>query len=195
MPITDSGASRSLNASSGDGLGPGAPVVWRPWVVRRSCRLHKGGGVAAERLPMPKLREIIRLKAPAGQSGRAIVRTCGLSRTVTEYASRSRGWPGVAAGARRRHRARAAPLPRRAPGRYRIGPSRSGPGSAPNCSGGTSRRCCSGTSTRRRSRAAFSTAVLRSLLAVDAAALGDDAQSTAPARRPSSTSSATASTS
>ena len=35
--------------------------------------------MAAERLPMRKLREIIRLKLQAGQSGRAIARACGLS--------------------------------------------------------------------------------------------------------------------
>jgi len=35
--------------------------------------------MAAERLPMRKLREIIRRKFQAGQSGRAIARACGLS--------------------------------------------------------------------------------------------------------------------
>ena len=45
--------------------------------------------MAAERLPMRKLREIIRLKLQAGQSGRAIARSCGLSpSTVAEYAGR-----------------------------------------------------------------------------------------------------------
>ncbi len=37
--------------------------------------------MAAERLPMRKLREIIRLKLQAGQSNRAIARACGLSNT------------------------------------------------------------------------------------------------------------------
>jgi len=45
--------------------------------------------MAAERLPMRKLREIIRLKLQAGRSGRAIARSCGLSpSTVAEYAGR-----------------------------------------------------------------------------------------------------------
>lgn len=45
--------------------------------------------MAAERLPMRKLREIIRLKLQAGQSHRAIARACGLSpSTVGEYAGR-----------------------------------------------------------------------------------------------------------
>jgi len=35
--------------------------------------------MAAERLPMRKLREVIRLKLKAGQSGRGIARSCGLS--------------------------------------------------------------------------------------------------------------------
>ncbi len=42
--------------------------------------------MAAERLPMRKLREIIRLKLQAGQSGRAIALSCALSpSTVGEY--------------------------------------------------------------------------------------------------------------
>ena len=45
--------------------------------------------MAAERLPMRKLREIIRLKLQAGQSGRAIARACGLSpSTINEYVGR-----------------------------------------------------------------------------------------------------------
>jgi transposase len=45
--------------------------------------------MAAERLPMRKLREVIRLKLQAGQSGRAIARSCGLSSsTVGEYLGR-----------------------------------------------------------------------------------------------------------
>ena len=75
--------------------------------------------MAAERLPMRKLREIIRLKLQAGQSGRAIARSCGLSpSTINEYVGRialaGLTWP-LGAGARRRRRARAAPLSRRGP--------------------------------------------------------------------------------
>jgi transposase len=45
--------------------------------------------MAAERLPMRKLREIIRLKLQAGQSGRAIARSCALSpSTVGDYLGR-----------------------------------------------------------------------------------------------------------
>ena len=45
--------------------------------------------MAAERLPMRKLREVIRLKLQGGQSGRAIARSCGLSpSTVGEYLGR-----------------------------------------------------------------------------------------------------------
>jgi len=45
--------------------------------------------MAAERLPMRKLREIIRLKLQARQSGRAIARACGLSpSTINEYVGR-----------------------------------------------------------------------------------------------------------
>jgi transposase len=45
--------------------------------------------MAAERLPMRKLRDIIRLKLQAGQSNRAIARACGLSpSTVGEYTGR-----------------------------------------------------------------------------------------------------------
>jgi len=45
--------------------------------------------MAAERLPMRKLRELIRLKLQGGQSGRAIARSCGLSpSTVGEYLGR-----------------------------------------------------------------------------------------------------------
>jgi len=45
--------------------------------------------MAAERLPMRKLREIIRLKLQAGQSGRAIARACGVSpSTINEYVGR-----------------------------------------------------------------------------------------------------------
>lgn len=45
--------------------------------------------MAAERLPMRKLREVIRLKLQAGQSGRAIGRSCGLSpSTVSAYLGR-----------------------------------------------------------------------------------------------------------
>lgn len=45
--------------------------------------------MAAERLPMRKLREIIRLRLQAGQSGRAIARSCVMSpSTVTEYLGR-----------------------------------------------------------------------------------------------------------
>jgi DNA-binding transcriptional regulator LsrR (DeoR family) len=45
--------------------------------------------MAAERLPMRKLREVIRLKLQVGQSGRAIARVCGLSpSTVGEYVGR-----------------------------------------------------------------------------------------------------------
>ena len=54
--------------------------------------------MAAERLPMRKLREIIRLRLQAGQSGRAIARSCGLSpSTVGSYLGRIElaklGWP------------------------------------------------------------------------------------------------------
>ena len=42
--------------------------------------------MAAERLPMRKLREIIRLRLQAGQSGRAIAQSCALSpSTASEY--------------------------------------------------------------------------------------------------------------
>ncbi|HUO65217.1 MAG TPA: IS21 family transposase [Terriglobales bacterium] len=45
--------------------------------------------MAAERLPMRKLREIVRLRLQAGQSGRAIARSCGLSpSTVGVYLGR-----------------------------------------------------------------------------------------------------------
>jgi hypothetical protein len=45
--------------------------------------------MAAERLPMRKLREIIRLKLQARQSGPAIARACGLSpSTINEYVGR-----------------------------------------------------------------------------------------------------------
>ena len=45
--------------------------------------------MAAERLPMRKLREIIRLRLQAGQSGRAIARSCALSpSTVSDYLGR-----------------------------------------------------------------------------------------------------------
>jgi transposase len=45
--------------------------------------------MAAERLPMRKLRDVIRLKLQAGQSGRAIGRACGLSpSTVSAYLGR-----------------------------------------------------------------------------------------------------------
>ncbi len=45
--------------------------------------------MAAERLPMRKLREIIRLRLQAGQSGRAIARSCVLSpTTASEYLGR-----------------------------------------------------------------------------------------------------------
>lgn len=45
--------------------------------------------MAAERLPMRKLREIIRLKLQAGQSGRAIARSCALSpSTASQYLGR-----------------------------------------------------------------------------------------------------------
>jgi transposase len=45
--------------------------------------------MAAERLPMRKLREIIRLRLQAGQSGRAIARSCALSpSTASEYLGR-----------------------------------------------------------------------------------------------------------
>jgi hypothetical protein len=45
--------------------------------------------MAAERLPMRKLREIIRLRLQAGQSGRAIARSCALSpSTVGTYLGR-----------------------------------------------------------------------------------------------------------
>lgn len=45
--------------------------------------------MAAERLPMRKLREIIGLRLQAGQSGRAIARSCGISpSTVGEYLGR-----------------------------------------------------------------------------------------------------------
>ena len=54
--------------------------------------------MAAERLPMRKLREIVRLRLQANQSGRAIARSCGLSpSTVHEYVGRiaiaGLGWP------------------------------------------------------------------------------------------------------
>jgi transposase len=54
--------------------------------------------MAAERLPMRKLREIIRLRLQAGQSGRAIARSCGISpSTAREYIGRIElaklGWP------------------------------------------------------------------------------------------------------
>ncbi len=39
--------------------------------------------MAAERLPMRKLREVIRLKLQAGQSGRAIGATCGQTATLS----------------------------------------------------------------------------------------------------------------
>lgn len=45
--------------------------------------------MAAERLPMRKLREVIRLRLEARQSGRAIARSCGISpSTVSEYLGR-----------------------------------------------------------------------------------------------------------
>ncbi len=45
--------------------------------------------MAAERLPMRKLREVIRLKLQGGLSGRAIARSCGVSSsTVGEYLGR-----------------------------------------------------------------------------------------------------------
>ena len=97
--------------------------------------------MAAERLPMRKLREIIRLKLQAGQSGRAIARSCGLSpSTVSEYLGRI-ALAGLtlaaAAGARRRRRAGAAALPGRAP----PGVEPAGAGlelrSTASCSGGT----------------------------------------------------------
>jgi transposase len=45
--------------------------------------------MAAERLPVRKLREIIRLRLAAGHSGRAIARSCGISSsTVGEYLGR-----------------------------------------------------------------------------------------------------------
>jgi hypothetical protein len=45
--------------------------------------------MAAERLPMRKLREIIRLRLQAGQSGRAIARSCALSpSTASAYLGR-----------------------------------------------------------------------------------------------------------
>lgn len=45
--------------------------------------------MAAERLPMRKLREIIRLRLQAGQSGRAIARSCAMSpSTVSQYLGR-----------------------------------------------------------------------------------------------------------
>ena len=54
--------------------------------------------MAAERLPMRKLREIIRLKLQAGLSGRAIARSCNLSPgTVSGYLGRAAlaklSWP------------------------------------------------------------------------------------------------------
>lgn len=54
--------------------------------------------MAAERLPMRKLREIIRLKLQAGQSGRGIARSCAMSPgTVSEYLGRIKvaglSWP------------------------------------------------------------------------------------------------------
>ena len=46
--------------------------------------------MAAERLPMRKLREVLRLKLQAGQSGRAIARSCSLSpSTVSGYLYRA----------------------------------------------------------------------------------------------------------
>ena len=46
--------------------------------------------MAAERLPMRKLREVLRLKLQAGQSGRAIARSCSLSpSTVSGYLCRA----------------------------------------------------------------------------------------------------------
>ena len=45
--------------------------------------------MAAERLPMRKLREIVRLKLEQGLSGRAIAKSCGISpSTASEYAGR-----------------------------------------------------------------------------------------------------------
>ena len=45
--------------------------------------------MAAERVPMRKLREIVRLKLKEGLSGRAIARSCGLSpATASEYLGR-----------------------------------------------------------------------------------------------------------
>ena len=45
--------------------------------------------MAAERVPMRKLREIIRLKLQLGLPGRAIARSCGLSpSTVGDYLTR-----------------------------------------------------------------------------------------------------------
>lgn len=54
--------------------------------------------MAAERLPLRKLREIIRLKLQGGQSGRAIARSCAISPgSVSEYQGRIRlaglTWP------------------------------------------------------------------------------------------------------
>src|SRR5512141_1552386 len=59
---------------------------------------REGGGMAAERLPMRKLREVIRLKLQAGQSGRAIARSCAISSsTASDYLARIRlaglNWP------------------------------------------------------------------------------------------------------
>ena len=45
--------------------------------------------MAAERLPVRKLREVIRLRLQGNQSGRAIARSCGISpSTVGEYLGR-----------------------------------------------------------------------------------------------------------
>jgi len=54
--------------------------------------------MAAERLPMRKLREIVRLRLQAGQSGRGIARACGISAsTASEYLGRMKlaglTWP------------------------------------------------------------------------------------------------------
>ena len=61
--------------------------------------------MAATRLPMRRLREILRLKHACGLSHRAIARACGVGAgTVSEYLSRARDAKRGRQGAEDRHR-------------------------------------------------------------------------------------------
>jgi len=55
-----------------------ATGVQRRW-FKRSYRLREGGTMAPERLPMPKIREILRLKWKLGKSHRETARSLGIS--------------------------------------------------------------------------------------------------------------------